>query len=52
MKTSELKTICESLIDTFNDAGKISVDLFKQGLKIEIIRGDVTRAFNSVPWSL
>ena len=24
MKTSELKTICESLIETFNDAGKIS----------------------------
>ena len=36
MKTSELKTISESLIDTFNDAGKISIDLYKKGLKIEI----------------
>ena len=36
MKTSELKTIAESLIETFNDAGKISMDLYKQGLNIEI----------------
>ena len=36
MKTSELKIIGESLISTFNDAGKISIDLYKQGLKIEI----------------
>ena len=36
MKTSELKTISENLIDTFNDAGKISIDLYKKGLKIEI----------------
>ena len=36
MKTSELKFISESLINTFNDAGKISIDLFKKGLKIEI----------------
>ena len=36
MKTSELKTICESLIDTFNYAGKISIDLYQKGLKIEI----------------
>ena len=36
MKTSELKTICDNLIDTFNDAGKISIELFKKGLKIEI----------------
>jgi len=36
MKTSELKSISESLINTFNDAGKISIDLFKKGLKIEI----------------
>ena len=36
MKTSELKTISESLIETFNDAGKISIDLYKKGLKIEI----------------
>ena len=36
MKTSELKTVAESLIETFNDAGKISMDLYKQGLNIEI----------------
>ena len=36
MKTSELKVISQSLIDTFNQAGSISIDLFKQGLKIEI----------------
>ena len=36
MKISELKTISESLIDTFNDAGKLSVDLHKKGLDIEI----------------
>ena len=36
MKTSELKTISESLIDTFNHAGSISIDLYKKGLKIEI----------------
>ena len=36
MKLSELKIIGESLIDTFNEAGKISIDLYKKGLKIEI----------------
>ncbi len=36
MKTNELKTISESLIETFNEAGKISIDLYKKGLKIEI----------------
>ena len=36
MKPSELKIISESLIDTFNEAGKISIDLYKKGLKIEI----------------
>ena len=36
MKTSELKTISESLIDTFVEAGKISIDLYKKGLKIQI----------------
>ena len=36
MKTSELKIISESLIDTFSEAGKISIDLYKKGLKIEI----------------
>ena len=35
MKSSELKTICESLIDTFNDAGKMSIDLYQKGLHIE-----------------
>ena len=35
MKSSELKTICESLIDTFNDAGKMSIDLYQKGLQIE-----------------
>ena len=36
MKTSELRIISESLINTFNEAGKISIDLYKKGLKIEI----------------
>ena len=36
MKTNELKAISESLIDTFNDAGKMSIELHKKGLKIEI----------------
>ena len=36
MKTSELKIISESLINTFNEAGKISIDLYKKGLNIEI----------------
>ena len=36
MKTSELKTISESLIETFEEAGKISIDLYQKGLKIEI----------------
>ena len=36
MKTSELKIISESLINTFKDAGKISIDLYKKGLNIEI----------------
>ena len=36
MKSSELKTISESLINTFNDAGKISIELYKKGLQIEI----------------
>ena len=36
MKSSELKTISESLINTFNDAGKISIELYKKGLHIEI----------------
>ena len=36
MKTSELKTISESLLETFEEAGKVSIDLYKKGLKIEI----------------
>ena len=36
MKTSELKIISENLINTFNEAGKTSIDLYKKGLKIEI----------------
>ena len=36
MKTSELKSISNNLIETFNEAGKISIDLYKKGLKIEI----------------
>ena len=36
MKTSELKTVSESLIETFEEAGKVSIDLYKKGLKIEI----------------
>ncbi len=36
MKINELKSISESLIDTFLDAGKVSIDLYQKGLKIEI----------------
>ena len=36
MKSNELKTISESLIDTFNDAGRMSIELYKKGLHIEI----------------
>ena len=36
MKPSELKTISESLINTFNEAGRISIDLYKKGLQIDI----------------
>jgi len=36
MKTSHLKSISENLIDTFNDAGKVAIDLYEKGLKIEI----------------
>ena len=36
MKISELKSLSESLIDTFTLAGKKSIDLYKAGLKIEI----------------
>ena len=36
MKISELKLISLGLIDTFFNAGKVSVDLYKKGLKIQI----------------
>ena len=36
MKTNQLKSISENLIDTFNDAGKVAIDLYERGLKIEI----------------
>ena len=36
MKTSQLKSISENLIDTFYDAGKVAIDLYEKGLKIEI----------------
>ncbi|MFL2877839.1 MAG: inositol monophosphatase family protein [Candidatus Pelagibacter sp.] len=36
MNREELKKISESLIETFNIAGKESIDLYKKGLKIEI----------------
>ena len=36
MKTRELKYISENLIDTFNAAGEISIELYKKGLEIEI----------------
>ncbi len=36
MKINELKTICENLIDTFNIAGKESIELYAKGLKIKI----------------
>ena len=36
MKTAELKSISENLIDTFKIAGELSIDLYKKGLKIDI----------------
>jgi 3'(2'), 5'-bisphosphate nucleotidase len=36
MKIDELKIISEGLIDTFNIAGKESIELYSKGLKIEI----------------
>ena len=36
MNKNELKFIAENLIETFNEAGKESIDLFAKGLKIEI----------------
>ena len=36
MKNSDLKSLCENLINTFNYAGKESINLFSKGLEIEI----------------
>ena len=36
MNTNELKSISENLIETFKNAGKVSIDLYEKGLKIEI----------------
>jgi len=36
MKPSELKNISEGLINTFNDAGRMSIELYKKGLQIQI----------------
>ena len=35
MKNNELKSISESLINTFLKAGKVSIDLYEKGLRIE-----------------
>ena len=39
MKINDLKSISENLINTFNVAGKESIELYAKGLKIEI-KGD------------
>ena len=36
MKKDELKKITEGLIETFNYAGKESIRLYEEGLKIEV----------------
>ena len=36
MNKNELKNIAENLIETFNVAGQVSIDLYSKGLKIEI----------------
>ena len=36
MNKNELKNIAENLVDTFNEAGKETIELYKKGLKIEI----------------
>ena len=41
MKTSELKSISNNLIETFNEAGKISIDLYKKGLKIHLPKSNL-----------
>ena len=36
MNKSELKSISENLIDAFQKAGQLSIDLYKKGLEIQI----------------
>ena len=36
MNNNELKTVAENLIDTFDKAGKESIELYNKGLKVEI----------------
>ena len=36
MNRDELKKISENLIETFNIAGRESIEIYKKGLKIEI----------------
>ena len=36
MNIKDLKSISENLIETFNDAGQESIDLYERGLKIDI----------------
>ena len=36
MNKENLKKVAEGLIDTFNNAGKESIKLYNEGLKIEI----------------
>ena len=36
MNKKDLKELAEGLIETFNIAGKKSIELYKEGLKIEI----------------
>ena len=45
MNTFELKSICENLIDTFNIAGKESINLQASGLQVKI-KGDKSPVSN------
>ena len=36
MNKNELKNIAENLVNTFNEAGKETIELYKKGLKVEI----------------
>ena len=46
MNNNDLKILSESLINTFNFAGKESIRLYKEGLKIEIKKPLVSGFFN------